>query len=78
MEQLVGKICQNKIIMKVVNKKDWRYSSKQLYEKFNVLNTNKLFIKTSAVYLKKQFTITHNTLSQYMPRSYKILCEMAE
>lgn len=46
----------------LANKKDWRYSSKKLYEEFNVLNINNPFLKTSTVYLKKHnlyLSITH-------------------
>lgn len=49
--------CQNSII-RVATEQDWRYPTKKLYEDFNVLNINNLYIKMSTIYLKK-----HNQLS---------------
>jgi uncharacterized protein (UPF0128 family) len=44
--------CQN-LINRVAIKKDWKYATKKLYEDFNVLNINNLYIKIITIYLKK-------------------------
>jgi len=39
------KKCQNSIIIRVACNKDWRFPTKQLFEKFKELNINNLYLK---------------------------------
>jgi hypothetical protein len=66
--------CQN-TILRVANKKNWKYQTEKLFEDFNVLNIELLYLKTITIYLKKHNqldSIIHGVNTRYAVSKFSL------
>lgn len=66
--------CQN-TILRVAYKKNWRFPTEKLFEDFNVLNIELLYLKTITIYLKKHNqldSINHGVNTRYAASNFSL------